>query len=230
MKNFILLDLICYVALPYFIWTYGREPLGDYYAMLFSTVPGFLYTIYRFSKERQFNVAGLSILLSLFLGTMVNLLSGGAENLLWNQVYLGYTFGLVYLISILVKKPLALQFAVDFVYLQGMPKNKSKALFSKKPIFLWFQLLTGLFFFTSLFQNSFKAWLIHSYGVDGYGEMLLYLKASGWFFYGLSIAGFFLIGHKINSQLEQADIPDTQLDSPESLQVEKSALGTQHQK
>lgn len=230
MKNFILLDLICYVALPYFIWTYGREPLGDYYAMLFSTVPGFLYTIYRFSKERQFNVAGLSILLSLFLGTMVNLLSGSAENLLWNQVYLGYAFGLVYLISILVKKPLALQFAVDFVYLQGMPKSKSKAQFSKKPIFFWFQLLTGLFFFTSLFQNSFKAWLIHSYGVDGYGEMLLYLKASGWVFYGLSIAGFFLIGHKINNQLEPAGIPDTSLNSQEILQVEKSEIGTQHQK
>ena len=161
---------------------------------------------------------------------MVNLLSGNAENLLWNQVYLGYAFGLVYLISILVKKPLALQFAVDFVYLQGMPKKESTALFSKKPIFFWFQLLTGLFFFTSLFQNSFKAWLIHSYGVDGYGEMLLYLKASGWFFYGLSIAGFFLIGHKINSQPEQTDIPHTSLNSPESLKVEKSALGTQHQK
>ncbi|MDE0583155.1 hypothetical protein ON064_08905 [Planococcus sp. A6] len=230
MKKFILLDLICYVALPYFIWTYGREPLGDYYAMLLSTVPGFLYTIYRFSKERQFNIAGLSILLSLFLGTMVNLLSGSAENLLWNQVYLGYAFGLVYLISILVKKPLALQFAVDFVYLQGMPKKESTALFSKKPIFFWFQLLTGLFFFTSLFQNSFKAWLIHSYGVDGYGEMLLYLKASGWFFYGLSIAGFFLIGHKINNQPEQAGTSDTLSNSQENLQAEKNALSAQDHK
>lgn len=132
--------------------------------------------------------------------------------------------------TILVKKPLALQFAVDFVYLQGMPKKESTALFSKKPIFFWFQLLTGLFFFTSLFQNSFKAWLIHSYGVDGYGEMLLYLKASGWFFYGLSIAGFFLIGHKIIGQPEQTDIPHTSLNSPESLKVEKNALGTQDQK
>lgn len=229
MKKFILLDLVCYVALPYFIWNYGREPFGDYYAMLLSTVPGFLYTIYRFSKERQFNIAGLSILLSLFLGTMVNLLSGNAENLLWNQVYLGYAFGFVYLISMLIKKPLALQFAVDFVYLQGMPKKESKALFSQKPIFFWFQLLTGLFLFTSLFQNSFKAWLIHSHGVDGYGEMLLYLKASGWFFYGLSIAGFFFIGHKINVQSQQASASDTPLNSQESSRPEESELDTQPQ-
>lgn len=132
--------------------------------------------------------------------------------------------------TILVKKPLALQFAVDFVYLQGMPKKESTALFSKKPIFFWFQLLTGLFFFTSLFQNSFKAWLIHSYGVDGYGEMLLYLKASGWFFYGLSIAGFFLIGHKINNQPEQAGTSNTPSNSQENLQAEKNALSAQDQK
>lgn len=223
MKKFIVLDLIFYVALPYFIWSYGREPFGDYYAMLLSTVPGFIYTLYRFAKERQFNFTGLSVLLALFLGTMVNLLSDSAESILWNQIYLGYAYGSIFLISILVKKPLALRFAVDFASLQGIAKKDSEALYSEKHIFFWFQLLTGLFFFTSLFQNSLKAWLIHSFGVDGYGEILIYLKVSGWVFYGLGIAGFFFIGHKVNVQVQKnstdAPVPHAQ----EKLSLEENS-------
>ncbi|WP_230321427.1 VC0807 family protein [Planococcus salinarum] len=136
MKKFIVFDIVCYVVLPYFIWNYGREPLGDYYAMLLSTIPGFFYTIYRFAIERQFNIAGISILLSLFLGTMINLLSQNAESMLWNQVYLGYAYGMIFLISVLIRKPLALRFAVDFVYLQGFAKEDSFAAFSKKGVFM----------------------------------------------------------------------------------------------
>ncbi|XKE94626.1 hypothetical protein LG326_15860 [Metaplanococcus flavidus] len=203
MKKFIVFDILCYAVLPYFIWNYGREPLGDYYAMLLSTVPGFIYTIYRFAIERQFNIAGLSILLSLFLSTLINLLSSNAESMLWNQVYLGYAYGMVFLVSILLRKPLALHFAVDFVYLQGVAKKDSIAEFSRKGIFMWFQLLTLLLFTNSVFQNSLKAWLIQSYGVDGYGEMLIYMKISGWTFNVLIMAGFFFVGSKVNLQNPQ---------------------------
>lgn len=197
MKKFIVLDIVFYVAFPYFIWTYGQQAFGDYYAMLLSTIPGFLYTIYRFVRERQFNLAGLALLLSLFLGTAINLLSKDAESMLWNQVYLGYAYGAIFLVSILIGKPLALRFAVDFVSLQGYLREISQPLFSQKKIFMWFQLLTGIFLLSSLFQNSLKAWLIFSNGVAGYGEMLVYMKVSGWLFYGLILAGFFFIGSKV---------------------------------
>ena len=221
MKKFILLDLICYVALPYFIWNYGREFLDDYYAMLVSTLPGFFYTIYRFVQERQFNIAGLSILLSLFLGTVVNLLSKDAESMLWNQVYLGYTYGAIFLLSIVIRKPLALRFAVDFVYLQGYSREVSRAWFSEKNIFNWFQLLTGLFVLNSIFQNSLKAWLIYSQGVDGYGELLIYMNISGWIFYALILAGFFFISSKVNIQIQKVSNTTSSLLSQEHDHLEK---------
>lgn len=90
--KFIGIEIIVFIALPYFIWNYGRDYTGDYYAMLLSTVPGFFYTIYRFSKDRQFNVGGLFILISLFIGTLVNLLSGSAVEMLWNSVWLGFAY------------------------------------------------------------------------------------------------------------------------------------------
>lgn len=221
MKKVIVLDLLFYVALPYIIWNYGREPLGDYYAMLLSTVPGFFYTIYRFIQERQFNIAGLSIVLSLFLSTLVNLLSENAESMLWNQVYLGYSYGAVFLVSVLIRKPLALRFAADFVALQGFAKEESLKLFSQKNLFKWFQLLTLLFFVSSTFQNSLKAWLIHLHGADGYGEMLIYMKVSGWLFYGLILGGFFFIGSKVNLLLQNNSKDEAPLYSQEHLPMEK---------
>jgi hypothetical protein len=50
MKNkIVVFDLLFYLALPYLIWKFGQEPLGDYYAILLSTAPGFVYTIVRFA-------------------------------------------------------------------------------------------------------------------------------------------------------------------------------------
>lgn len=117
-KHTILFDIICYAVIPFFIWNYGRGILGDYYALLLSTVPGLIYTLYRFITERQLNLTGLFIISSLAISTTVNLLSSTAEDMLWNQVYVGIAFAMIFLLSIVIKKPLALYFAVDFVFLK----------------------------------------------------------------------------------------------------------------
>ncbi|WP_192869556.1 VC0807 family protein [Lentibacillus sediminis] len=200
-KKLMLLDLICYAAIPFLIWNYAREPLGDYLAILLSTVPGFIYTIYRFIVEKQFNIAGIFIIGSLLITTMVNLLSSSAESMLWNQVYLGYGFAGIHLLSILILKPLALYFAVDWAYLLGHAREDSKALFSTKGLFSGFQLLTGLFVFRGVFQNSLKAWLLQVYGADGYGQMIIYMNISGWIFSALIFAGFVWISVKINKEV-----------------------------
>lgn len=80
------------------------------------------------------------------------------------------------------------------MYLQGYPRENSKALFSTKGIFIWNQLLTILLSVRSIFQSSLKAWLLNAYGVDGYGQMLIYMQISSWVFGGLITGGYFLIG------------------------------------
>lgn len=195
------LDLLCYAAIPFIIWNYGREPLGDYWAILLSTVPGFIYTIYRFVVEKQFNIMGLFIISSLFITTAVNLISTSAESMLWNQIYLGLGFAAIFLLSMLLRKPLALYFAVDWSYLQGYERKSSKALFMTKGIFMGFQLLTLLFVVRSTFQNALKMWLLIRYGAESYGQMIIYMNISGWIFNGLIMLGFILISIKINNYI-----------------------------
>lgn len=196
-KKLIILDIICYGVIPFLLWNYGREPLGDYLAILLSTVPGFIYTIYRFVNEKQLNITGLFIITSLLISTVVDLLSTSALNMLWNQVYLGFGFGLVFLITTIFKKPLALYFAVDFAYLQGYKREASKELFKAKSLFFWFQLINILFIVRALVLNILKASLIESYGATGYDQVLIYMNISGWLFTGLIFLTYLLVSNKI---------------------------------
>lgn len=196
-KKMMFLDVICYGVIPYIAWKFGREPFGDYIAILLSTIPGFIYTIYRFVKEKQFNIAGIFIISSLLISTMVNLLSSSAESMLWNQVYLGFTYVVIYLFTMIIRQPLALYFAVDFASLQGYPRENSKALFRAKGLFMWFQLLNLLFVFRGFFQNGFKAVLIEMYGADGYDQVIIYMNISGWVFSGLIMLGYIFVSNKI---------------------------------
>ncbi|MDY0410575.1 VC0807 family protein [Virgibacillus soli] len=207
-NKFIILDLIFYAAFPYVLWKFGRNPLGDYAAMLISTIPGFLYTVYRFVKERQFNIAGLFIISSLFLGTVVNLLSGSAELMLWNSVYLGLFYTVIHIIAFVIRRPFALYFAVDFAHIQGYERKSSKKLFHERGIFKWFQMIQLLFIVRGLFMAGLKAYLLNKYGVDGYDQMLIYRQIVGWVF-GVLIMGMFFytkvpIQNFINSQLNES--------------------------
>lgn len=212
-KRLIILDIICYAALPFLIWKYGRDILGDYPAMIISTIPGFIYTIYRFIVERQFNIGGLFVLVSLFIGTTVDLMSGSAEQMLWNGIFLGLFYVLVHLIALVLMRPLALYFAVDFAYLQGWPRKESKDLYYKKGIFKWFQLIQILFIIRGLFMAGLKTWLLQKYGVDGYDQMLIYRQISGWFFGLLITAAFFYTNVPISKYFEGKQV-EAKMESP----------------
>lgn len=201
-NKFIIFDLIFYAAIPFVIWKFGRELFGDYAAMLISTIPGFIYTVYRFVREKQFNIAGLFVLASLLLGTVVDLLSGSAEKMLWNGVYLGLFYVIIHLIALVIRRPFALYFAVDFVCLQGYERKSSKELFYQRGIFKWFQVIQLLFIVQGLSMAGLKVYLVKKYGVDGYEQMLIYRQIGGWIFSALIMGLFFYTNVPIQNYLD----------------------------
>ena len=192
-KRLFILELIFYVLLPYALWNFGREPLGDYIAMLVSTVPGIIYTIYRFILDKQFNLIGVFILGSLSLGMTVNLLSGSAEQMIWNGVYLSLFYTCIYLVTFLIKRPLSLYFAVEFTYLQGYAREDSKALFYKKGIFYWFQVIQIVFIIRGIFLAALTVFLLEKHGIDRYGSMIINKQIAGWVFSIIVIGMYFYI-------------------------------------
>ena len=178
--------------------------------MLASTIPGIIYTIYRFAIDKQFNITGLFVLSSLAIGTIVDLLSGSAEQMIWNGVYLGLLYSAFHFILFLVKRPLSLYLAVDFVYLQGDPRKESKELFYQKGIFKYFQIIQILFVVRGLCMAALTAFLLNLYGIDGYTSMLIYKQVVAWIFSIVLMGLFFYLKvpvkkyfDRINKELAQ---------------------------
>jgi hypothetical protein len=175
-------DLLFYIAIPYLIWNQGKDIIGDYYAILLSTAPAFVYTIYTFIKDRQFNVTGLFIVITLLARTIIGLISGNAATMLNNQVYFMIGLAVVVLFTIVIKKPIGLYFFVDTAYLMGYKREDSLKLFHQPDLFKMMNWLTVLFAGRYVFLAIVKYVLIQKYGVEGYGNMIVFRQAVTWAF------------------------------------------------
>ncbi|NSL50861.1 VC0807 family protein [Calidifontibacillus erzurumensis] len=192
-----IIEIICYIVLPIVIWKYGRDPLGDYYAMLLSTAPAFVYTVWNFFSERQFNVSGLYIMSSLMINTILDLISDSAEWMLWNGIY--FNFGMIafLLFTIIIKKPIVLYFLVDAAYIQGTPREESLKKYKSKEVFKYFQWLTAFLILRDVLESVVKIWLIHKYGVDGYDKILIAMRTFGWIMSAVFVGAVMYVLNKI---------------------------------
>lgn len=213
-NNVILLDILFYLALPLFVWHVLRDYVGDYYAMLLTSVPGIIYTLYRFNQTKKLNVTGTFILASLVIGTVIDLLSGSALRLLWNNVYYSLAMGIFFLATMLFKRPLALYFALDVAELQGYDRKFSKHLYYHKPLLLIFQGITLILAFRSGLFAGVNSWLILEYGVEAFDKGILLKQVLGWVITAITVIGFFYVGKVIQDSPElikkvQADLSET---------------------
>ncbi|KUP08337.1 membrane protein [Bacillus coahuilensis m2-6] len=199
-KSIVVLDLICYLVLPLLLWNELRDVMGDYYAMLCSSVPGILYTIYRFYELKRVNVFGIYMLSTLIIGTLIDVLAGNEIQLLWNNVYYAAAMSLFFLGTIIFRKPVTLYFGLDFAELQGYDRAFSKRLFYQRELLLIFQLITLIFALRSGVLAGVKAWLIIEYGVDAFDKGIWLRQLFSWMMTGFTIVGFLHIGKIIQNR------------------------------
>ncbi|AJD90311.1 membrane protein [Jeotgalibacillus malaysiensis] len=206
-KNIVLWDLICYIIFPLIIWHGSREYIGDYYAMLISTVPGFIYSIIRFVILKKVNFLGIYLIVTLAIGTLIDVLAGSAMQMLWNSVIYSYALSFLLLISIAINKPLYLLFAVDIMELRGRNREILKQEFYQKKVLFIFKLITFGFAFQGILLASIKVWLIMNYGVEAFDKGLVLRQVLSWTISAVLIYGFVHIGkllnYKSNAELER---------------------------
>ncbi|MGR3764082.1 VC0807 family protein [Rossellomorea sp. NS-SX7] len=210
-KKIVLGDFIFYLIFPIVIWNLGRDYIGDYYAMLLSSVPGIIYSVIRFILLKKVNLLGLFMIGTLLAGTLIDVLSGSALNLLWNKVYYSYFMSSLFVLTILINRPIALFFALDFVEMQGYDRMTMKDTFYQKRILNLFKLITFGFAFRDILLASIKVWLIVTYGVEAFDKGLILRQVLNWTLSGLTIYGFIYISkilNQNNSPNQQAELKD----------------------
>jgi hypothetical protein len=139
--------------------------------MLLSTFPGIIYTLYTFFKEKQYSITGLFILSTMVISGLLDVFSGSAHQMLWNMVYMNIGLVLFWCFTIVIKKPMAMIFFIDYSYLNGVPKSESRSLYLQKPFFRYFIYLTLFMTFRDLADIFLRVFLIHLYDVDGFNKI-----------------------------------------------------------
>lgn len=190
-------DILFYLIAPLLIWNLLRKGTGDYAAMLLTTVPGFIYTVYFFVKDKTFHVTGIFILTSLICGRSLDLLAGSAEQMLWNDVFLSGAYIVFWTATIVLGKPMGMYFFIDYAYLQGYPRKESERFFRSRELFPHFQFYTALLALKSMASLILRTWCIRTYGVDGFSRITVIMTVNDWMFSGLTILYVLFIVRKI---------------------------------
>jgi hypothetical protein len=201
-NNIILYDIVLYVIFPIVLFRLLKPFVGEYWAMIIPTIPGILYTIFRFWYTKQFNVTGLFIISTMSVSTTVDLISGSGYNLILYNVYYHYALVVVFILLILLKKPLTLYFSLDIVAIQGHDGEKSKKLFFHKEIFKYFQYLFIFWALKDVLFASIQWWLLVQYGTKAYYSRTILFTIGGYVFGIFMAAGYFYIAKKVNKLMD----------------------------
>jgi hypothetical protein len=186
-------DLILFFLFPLAFWEVSREIIGEYPAMLLSTLPGILYSLYRFNQNGRLNYTGIFVLTNLLAGLVVDLLSGSALQLLWNNVLYSAGLFLIYAASLAAGKPLHLYFTLDLMEMRGHKRSITKELFFEKKAFKLFKLITFAYCMNeALYMLCLTHWIRH-YGVEAYRLDIVLDKSLEIILSGFSLIVFFFI-------------------------------------
>jgi hypothetical protein len=173
-KDFnLFLDILFYFVLPICLWEFGREYLPDYLAMILSSLPGIFYSISRYLLINKLNFTRMYLLINIFAGLIMDLFSGSAIWLIWNNAIYSLGLCLIFVGSCLINKPLFLYFSLDILEEQGYDRLLTKELFTEKRSWKIINLLTILnglreFIFSIVLMD-----LIKKFGIEIYSLSIL---------------------------------------------------------
>ena len=194
----LIVDLILFFIFPLICWETCREFTGDYPAMILSTIPGIVYSLYRFKNNQKLTFTNLFVFLNLTVSLLLDLLSGSALQLLLNNIFYSLTLFFIYSISLIVKRPLYLYFALDVITTMGYDRKITKELFFEKKIHELFKLVTLLYCTNELiYIFCLSRWII-KYGVEAYRLDIMLDNTLSIILSGTSLLIFILIHERLN--------------------------------
>lgn len=193
-SNLIIYDLILYLVFPLVLYKVLQHYFSDYWAMLLPTVPGILYTLFRFWYTKQFNVTGIFIISTLTVSTAVDLLAlGSAKNLIVYNVYYHFALVGVFLILLALKKPLPYYFMIDIAAIQGQDREESKKLYKQPSLFKVFQYLFIAWIVKDIVFAIGQWWMVDTYGLKAYYSRTIIFTVGGYVFGIIMAIGYAIV-------------------------------------
>jgi hypothetical protein len=176
----IALDILIYAVLPLFVWGRFHNIHTQYLAVAISSLLGLAYTVYRFIESRELNATGVYIFVSNALGVVVTVGAGNAHNMLWGQSAFNVVLALFALGTNVWGRPLASMFAIDFAYLRGVPRERSRHRFRQRSNKRYFTGVTYLMVLLNLFQTTVLIYMTIHLGYAKFPHIVAISNIVGW--------------------------------------------------
>jgi len=193
-SNLIIYDLILYLVFPLVLYKFLKPYIGDYWAMIVPTIPGILYTLFRFWYTKQFNVTGIFIISTMTVSTAVDLLAlGSAKNLILYNVYYHFALVGVFLLLLAMKRPLPYYFMIDIAAIQGQDREESKKLYKLPSLFKLFQYLFIAWILKDILFAAAQWWMVDTYGTKAYYSRTIIFTVGGYIFGIIMAIGYAMV-------------------------------------
>lgn len=169
-------DVLFYFFVPIVIWRYGQVYIGEYLAMFFSAFSTIAYSIYKFKRDKQYNFTGLFVVSFILLNLFMNLTTDSALRILYNTFYLNIARLVIFIISIIISKPLAKVFYLDYRTMYGEEKNNVKRFIDNQKFKLFFIFITVIFTLREAATAAVRYYFLESYGVLATERIIFYSR------------------------------------------------------
>lgn len=170
MKKKIILDILFYLVIPLLFWNLFRDFLGAYYTLLAAMVPGTVYAILTFTREKGHRITGYVLFGGMLFARLMDLIVSTPEGILWNDVRMNLIFAFLWGISLLIKKPIGMYFFLDYACYSGIDYRKAKAHYFEQPL-RQFYILTLILLVQDLIMAGLYSVLIKTLGIDGFNKI-----------------------------------------------------------
>jgi hypothetical protein len=104
-------ELTVNFILPYLIYVYAAQPLGDLRALLASSAPPILWSLVEFARHRRIDAVSMLVLAGILLSILAVLGGGSVRFLQLREKLVTALIGLVFIGSVLVRRPLIYELA-----------------------------------------------------------------------------------------------------------------------
>ncbi|MNC17811.1 hypothetical protein D3C75_657020 [compost metagenome] len=202
MKSSMLWDIVMYLVLPMAVWRLGEGHLPDYYLILITGIPGIIYTLVTLMIRKKANFTGIFILTVMLTDSALDLLAGSVRNMFLYGLWQNGIMALLYGLTLLLRRPVSLYFALDVAELQGFNRQESRKLFLQPRPRRWLIQITALMGIRSL-GFAFIKWTVLTYFYSesmgkltiGYDNYLFHLRIYSWV-WGAIIAACWMLFYK----------------------------------
>ncbi|POZ61784.1 VC0807 family protein [Chromobacterium alticapitis] len=198
----LLLELGVNFALPWLCYRWGKPYWGEMGGLLLSALPPLLWSVWELWRDRRVDALSMLVLLGIGLSLGALALGGSEKMLLLRESLLSGMFGVAFLASLLLPKPLVFYLARATIERQREDgRAHCECLWQRAAFRRAMRLMTALWGGGLVLETALRSWLAWHWPVE---RSLLLLPWIGYAIYGGLMAATWLLRRQLGDKLAVA--------------------------